>query len=362
MSNPESLNDSIPVTSPLRKKSRHAISSPLRITTSRNVHIFIQDAFDLLGLNPRESMEDDHYDENDEEEEYNTTYSEKLFQMATIAATLQTSSASSSSSAVDLVESDDIDISSLFQSSLTVESSILPRISPPVVSRAASGLPTILVRMQQFLKTIPFDLYNRSIDGRINSISDEGIIVTLLMKRGFTIHLPPKRNTRWWWDILVDDEHDPRIQYPVNIKSTVMKNNDDVGNISICAYAYTNTEMVFRKHYDNKMINLFLAKIAARDHNTTGRDYYFLVVNKLYDENQHHEVVLNSILGLSKITPNPNKIPFQINWKHNKVWIPKTVPEAINFHFESLAKMPLSPQEVYRRGIIQMNESLQGKK
>ena len=48
-------------------------------------------------------------------------------------------------------------------------------------------------------------------------------------------------NVRWWYDILIKDKRYGWL--PVNFKSTTGLTCDNVGNLALCVYAYTNFKM-----------------------------------------------------------------------------------------------------------------------
>ena len=51
------------------------------------------------------------------------------------------------------------------------------------------------------------------------------------------------------------------------------------------------------------------------------KDYYFIVLNK----NNNSEIIVNSVKGLTVLTPNLNNLPFQVKWNKNKYFSYKNI-------------------------------------
>jgi hypothetical protein len=149
-------------------------------------------------------------------------------------------------------------------------------------------------------------------DGRLNSNDDEKIISDKLCYYiDNTCILKAKE--RMWYDILLFDVTHGWI--PINIKTTLGTSHDNIGNLSLCLYSYTNYEMRFDKNYSNGQIyKILINKLKNAEINLSLRNYYFLVVIK-----NTNVVIVNSMLSLSKLTPNLNNLPFQICWNNNKI-------------------------------------------
>ena len=201
-------------------------------------------------------------------------------------------------------------------------------------------LPLILYKIQKYLITNNIDLSNYNNDGRINSSIDENIIIKLLENK-FKI-IKPK--IRMWYDILVFDYKYCWI--PVNIKSTKLDHRwDNVGNLAMCVYAYTNYELDLhnKKSHDNgKMSIILFNKLKNKEYNYNyKKDYYFIVVNKT----KPCDIIINSLKGLSIISPNINNLPFQICWNKNKVFKYENIK--IKLFIECLQKPKQSWKEVF---------------
>lgn len=175
-------------------------------------------------------------------------------------------------------------------------------------------------------------------DGRINSCIDEIIIMKILLDEIPNRVYKPKQ--RMWYDLLV---YDYRYGWlPVNIKSSLMKNSDNAGNLTMCVYSYKNYKINLYKNYKNgEMSSVLLDNIKKDKYNKIQkRDYYFLVINK----KNPNEVIVNSIKGLTVLTPNINNLPFQICWS-------KKINDNIKMFIDSLKRSKPSWKEVFLRDI-----------
>ena len=103
---------------------------------------------------------------------------------------------------------------------------------------------------------------------------------------------------------------------PVNVKSTTTLNADNIGNMTTCVQSLTPYNLILDKSYKNSpMSEIILNSLETKAYNKNHKkDYYFLVLNKKNPE----EIIVNSIKGLTEITPNNNNLPFQIKWYINK--------------------------------------------
>lgn len=177
-------------------------------------------------------------------------------------------------------------------------------------------LPLIMYIVQNFLKEYKFSCSTQTTDGRVNSCLDEDFIIDLLIKKFKPRVQKPDKSKRMWYDITVRD-----ILYgwiPVNIKTTTMMTSDNTGNLAMCVYTYTDEILSIdcNKTYTNgKVYNILVDKLKSKKYNRINKkDYYFLVINKTNPK----DIVINSVKGLSKLTPNINNLPFQVCWDNNR--------------------------------------------
>jgi hypothetical protein len=209
-------------------------------------------------------------------------------------------------------------------------------------------LPLILYLIQKYLKTVDFEFSTQNEDGRINSCIDEDGVITLLTdKFGAKIKKPC---IRMWYDILVFD-----IMYgwlPVNIKTTTTTTSDNTGNLAMCVYAYTDDTTIDierNKTYENgKMSELLFEKLKIKKYNKNNKkDYYFIVLNK----SVKNDIIVNSVKGLTLLTPNNNNLPFQVNWGKNRDFHYENIGKKVRLFIECLQKPKPSWKETFMSNI-----------
>jgi hypothetical protein len=203
-------------------------------------------------------------------------------------------------------------------------------------------LPLIMYKIQKYLKYQDINFVIENEDGRVNSSNDEDTIIKLLINNfGEKIKKP---QIRTWYDILAYDYIYGWI--PINIKTTTTLTSDNTGNLAMCVYAYTNEILDFNKSYENGNMSIILFdKLKNKKYNTYNKkDYYFIVLNK----NNKNEIIINSVKGLSILTPNINNLPFQINWSKNKYFNYENINKKIRMFIECLQK----PKKSWRESFI----------
>ena len=198
-------------------------------------------------------------------------------------------------------------------------------------------LPLILYKIKNYLLLQKLLLSNKHEDGRINSSIDENIIIDIIIKKfGDRI----KR-----YDILIFDYIYGWL--PVNIKTTTTLTNDNTGNLSMCVYSYTNEilNIYNKKSYENsKMSDILFNKIKNKEYNKNNKkDYYFIVINK----NNYNDIIINSLKGLSILSPNINNLPFQICWNKNRNFKYENIQIKIKKFIECLQKPKPSWKELF---------------
>jgi hypothetical protein len=204
-------------------------------------------------------------------------------------------------------------------------------------------LPLVMYKIQKYLKAQAFQFSNQNEDGRINSCNDEDEVIKLLVKNfGDKIKKP---KIRMWYDILVFDNMYGWL--PVNIKTTTLQTSDNTGNLAMCVYAYTNEILNIHKDksYENgKMSEILFDKLKKKEYNKNNKkDYYFIVLNK---EN-NSDIIVNSVKGLSVLTPNINNLPFQVNWSKNREFQYEKISKKIKLFIECLKKPNPSWKETF---------------
>ena len=202
-------------------------------------------------------------------------------------------------------------------------------------------LPLIMYKIQNYLKLEKFKFSNANEDGRINSCNDEDEVIKLLINKFGNLIKKPK--IRMWYDIMVFDVIFGWL--PVNIKTTTTLTNDNTGNLAMCVYSYTNENLDLNKSYENgKMSNILINKFKNKEYNyISKKDYYFIVLNK----QNSNDIIINSLKGLSVLTPNINNLPFQICWNKNRHFQYENIKIKINKFIECLKKPKPSWKEIF---------------
>jgi len=208
-------------------------------------------------------------------------------------------------------------------------------------------LPLIMYKIKKYLKLLAFQFSNQNEDGRINSSIDEDEVIKLLVKKFDEKIKKPK--IRMWYDILAFDYMYGWI--PINIKTTTTLTSDNTGNLAMCVYAYTNEilDIHSNKSYENgQMSNILFNKLKHKKYNTNNKkDYYFIVLNKT----DASDIIINSVKGLTILTPNINNLPFQVNWSKNRIFKYENIEKKIKLFIDCLQKPKLSWKEVFMTNI-----------
>jgi len=213
-------------------------------------------------------------------------------------------------------------------------------------------LPLIMYKIQNYLKLQAFKFSSQNEDGRINSCSDEAEVIKLLIvKFGARIKKSEKRH---WYDILAYDSIYGWI--PINIKTTTTMTSDNTGNLAMCVYAYTDKilDIHMMDHtYDNgKMSNILFNKLKNKEYNFNNKkDYYFIVLNKTNTS----DIIINSVKGLTLLTPNINNLPFQVCWNKNRTYKYEKIDKKIKQFIDCLQQPNLSWKETFMLNIRSLN-------
>jgi hypothetical protein len=152
-----------------------------------------------------------------------------------------------------------------------------------------------------------------------------------------------------WFDILAFDYIYGWI--PINIKTTTTLTSDNTGNLAMCVYAYTDEMLDIHrnKSYENgKMSEILFNKLKNNKLNINNKkDYYFVVLNK----NDSTDIIINSVKGLTILTPNINNLPFQICWNKNRIYKYVNIKTTVKLFINCLQKPNLSWKETFMSNI-----------
>jgi len=212
-------------------------------------------------------------------------------------------------------------------------------------------LPLIMYKIKKYLKSQAFQFSTQNEDGRINSCIDEDEIIKLLFEKFNKKIIKPK--IRMWYDILAFDYMYGWI--PINIKTTTTITSDNTGNLAMCVYAYTDEilDIHMDKSYENgKMSDILFNKLKNKKYNTNNKkDYYFVVLNKT----DATDIIINSVKGLTILTPNINNLPFQVCWDKNRTFNYDNINKKIKLFINCLQKPKLSWKETFMTNIRTLN-------
>jgi len=215
-------------------------------------------------------------------------------------------------------------------------------------------LPLILYIIRRYLISKEFEFSKHNDDGRINSCMDEDEIIKLLIENFSNKIKKPKM--RMWYDILIFDYIYGWI--PCNIKTTSTLTNDNTCNLAMCVYAYTNEYLDIHKNnsYENgKMSNILYNKLKNKEYNKNNKnnkkDYYFIILNKTNTD----DIIINSIKGLTILTPNINNLPFQVCWNKNRLFKYENINKKIKLFIDCLQRPKPSWKETFMKNIRQLD-------
>jgi hypothetical protein len=208
-------------------------------------------------------------------------------------------------------------------------------------------LPLVMYKIKNFLKLQSFQFSTQNEDGRINSCIDEDEVIRLLINEFGNKIKKPK--IRMWYDILALDYIYGWI--PINIKTTTTLTSDNTGNLAMCVYAYTDEilDIHKKKSYDNgKMSIILFNKLKNKQYNKINKkDYYFIVLNKT----DATDIIINSVKGLTILTPNVNNLPFQVVWDKNRNFKYENINKKIKLFITCLKKPNPSWKETFMGNI-----------
>ena len=195
-------------------------------------------------------------------------------------------------------------------------------------------LPLIMYVIKKYLKSQSILLSDENEDGRINSCIDEDKIIKLLIQNFQNKIKKPK--FRMWYDILAFDYLYGWI--PINIKTTSTLTSDNTGNLAMCVYSYTDEILNIHrdKTYENGIMSIIL---------------FNKLKNKNYNKNNTSDIIINSIKGLTILTPNINNLPFQVCWNKNRTFIYENISKKIKLFIDCLKKPKSSWKETFMRNV-----------
>jgi hypothetical protein len=177
-------------------------------------------------------------------------------------------------------------------------------------------IPNVLIETIEIIKSsnIKFETSHR--ETRQDSSIVEDQIIELLKKHSDDNKEYNASKLRDWCDIEIKDKNND-ITYYCNIKAPndLKTQADNAGSPkNSIGYVLTGLEPKFLPSNWTG----FMKFLEENYKNITTTDYWYIVIPKTNIQ----ETFVNSMKGLSKLTPNGNNLPFQIDWSKNRDYNP----------------------------------------
>ena len=207
-------------------------------------------------------------------------------------------------------------------------------------------LPLALILLQKALRNNPITISTAHEDGRVNSSLDQ-ISAMERIKQTLAEHRISEPDMRAFFDVAIRDYRHGWL--PINIKTTSTTTSDNTGNMAMCLHAYMDIDVLAEAHdggfdcRNGPCSQLFWEMFGNRQFNRSKKDYYFLVVNKTNPS----DVIINSVRGLSVLTPNINNPPFQIRWSMNREFRYRPINDCITMFVRAIQTPNPSWQEIF---------------
>ena len=166
----------------------------------------------------------------------------------------------------------------------------------------------------EFLRQNELSLLSENDDGRLNSATNENIILQSLADNFKEVEIS---SIRQWFDFRIRAEN----ELFVNVKISDLDNNaaDNCSSMLGMGYALSGVKNMpvawdkFHEMLENEL------KI--------GYDYYFLLINK----NDTKDCFYTSLKRIKTLVPNGNNLPFQCNWAENREFSNRSEIEAMRY-------------------------------
>ncbi len=171
-----------------------------------------------------------------------------------------------------------------------------------------------LENIVDFLKNHPLVLSNENDDGRLNSATNEEMILKKLFEKFKEIKIP---SIREWYDFRIYDKE----EIFVNIKISDLNNGSADNCSSKLGMGYALSGVKNMPLTWDKFHSMLVDELKI------GHDYYFLVINK----NNTQDCFYTSLKRIQTLVPNGNNLPFQCDWSKNREFSNRTEIEAMRY-------------------------------
>jgi hypothetical protein len=100
------------------------------------------------------------------------------------------------------------------------------------------------------------------------------------------------------------------------------------------------------------MSNILFNKLKNNEYNKNNKkDYYFIVLNK----KNNNDIIINSVKGLTSLTPNINNLPFQVCWDKNRIYKYENINKRIKEFIYCLQKPKPCWKETFMSNIRELH-------
>lgn len=171
-----------------------------------------------------------------------------------------------------------------------------------------------LENIVDFLQSVSVELVSENDDGRLNSATNENIILQKLSHKFKEVEIS---SIRQWFDFKICQKD----EIFVNVKISDLNNStaDNCSSKLGMGYALSgvkNMPLAWDKFHEMLANELKI-----------GYDYYFLVINK----NDTKDCFYTSLKRIKTLVPNGNNLPFQCNWAENRAFSNRSEIEAMRY-------------------------------
>lgn len=171
-----------------------------------------------------------------------------------------------------------------------------------------------LENIVDFLQSAGVELVSENDDGRLNSATNENIILQKLSNKFKEVEIS---SIRQWFDFKICQKD----EIFVNVKISDLNNSaaDNCSSKLGMGYALSgvkNMPLAWDKFHEMLANELKI-----------GYDYYFLVINK----NDTKDCFYTSLKRVKTLVPNGNNLPFQCNWAENRAFSNRSEIEAMRY-------------------------------
>ena len=106
--------------------------------------------------------------------------------------------------------------------------------------------------------------------------------------------------------------------------------------------------MIYKSYENGKISIILFDKLNNKKYNKNNKkDYYFIVLNKT----DASDIIVNSVKGLTTLTPNINNLPFQVCWNKNRIFKYEKINKKIKIFIDCLQKPKPSWSETFMSNI-----------